>query len=102
MAWKPDVESDLRDATCIARAWTGLAILLRRAGRANDALQLEKQRAKLFSHWKSKLPNGDFLIRQSLRQVRRRGTPPMTANSAPPPGMANKQPTAQLIAAQLR
>ncbi|MGA7852097.1 MAG: serine/threonine-protein kinase [Candidatus Acidiferrales bacterium] len=98
MAWKPDVENDLRDATCIARAWTGLAILLRRAGHVNDAAQLEEQRAELFSHWKSKLPNGDFLIRQSLRQVRRRGTP-IAGNSAPRPGMANRQPSSQLVTA---
>jgi serine/threonine protein kinase len=101
MAWKPDVENDLRDATCIARAWTGLAILLRRAGRANDALQLEKQRAELFSHWKTKLPNGNFLIRQSLRQIWRRSAPPMTRNSAAPPGAANKQPSSQLITGEL-
>jgi serine/threonine-protein kinase len=80
MAWKPDVEDDLRDATCIARTWTGLAILLRRVGRVNDATQLEKQRAGLFSHWKTKLPNGDVLIRQSLRQIWRRSTPPITGN----------------------
>jgi len=80
MAWKPDIENDLRDATCIARAWTGLAILLRRAGRVNDAAQLEKQRAELFAYWKTKLPNGDFLIRQSLRQIWRRSTPPITGN----------------------
>ncbi|MGC1967373.1 MAG: hypothetical protein WA673_12995, partial [Candidatus Acidiferrales bacterium] len=102
MAWKPDVENDLRDATCVARAWTGLAILLRRAGRVNDAVQLEKQRAELFSHWRTKLPNGEFLIRQSLRQVGRRSTPPITGNSAAPPGMANKQPSSQLITATLR
>jgi serine/threonine protein kinase len=80
MAWKPDIDNDLRDATCIARAWTGLAILLRRAGRVNDAAQLEKQRAELFAYWKTKLPNGDFLIRQSLRQIWRRSTPPITGN----------------------
>jgi tetratricopeptide (TPR) repeat protein len=80
MAWKPDLEDDLRDATCIARTWTGLAILLRRVGRVNEATQLEKQRAGLFSHWKTKLPNGDFLIRQSLRQIRRGGTPAITVN----------------------
>jgi serine/threonine protein kinase len=80
MAWEPDVENDLRDATCIARVWTGLAILLRRAGRVNDAARLEKQRTELFSHWKTKLPNGDFLIRQSLRQIWRRSTPPITGN----------------------
>jgi len=78
MAWKPDLEDDLRDATCIARAWTGLAILLRRGGRVDEAAQLEKQRAELFGHWKTKLPNGDFVIRQSLRQIWRSSAPPNT------------------------
>jgi len=80
MAGKPDVENDLRDATCIARAWTGLAILLRRAGRVNDAAQVEKQRAELFNHWRAKLPNGGFLIRQSLHQIWRDSSPPTTGN----------------------
>jgi hypothetical protein len=96
MAWKPDVEDDLRDATCIARTWTGLALLLRRVGRVNDATQLEKQRAGLFSHWKTKLPNGDFLIRQSLRQIWRRSTPPITGN------LTGKQASPQLITAELQ
>ena len=80
MAWRPDVQNDLRDATCLSRTWTGLAILLRRAGRVDDAAQVEKQRAELFNHWRAKLPNGDFLIRQSLRQIWRRSTPPITGN----------------------
>jgi serine/threonine protein kinase len=80
MTWKPDVENDLRDATCIARVWTGLAILLRRGGRVSDAAQLEKQRAELFSHWRAKRPNGNFLIRQSLHQIWRRSTPAIGGN----------------------
>jgi len=87
MAWKPDLENDLRDATCVARAWTGLAILLRSVGRVNDAAQLEKQRAELFSHWKGKLPNGDFLIRQSLRQISRRSSPAIASNLPALPGV---------------
>lgn len=102
MAWKPDIENDLRDATCVARAWTGLAILLRRVGRINDAAQLEKQRAELFGHWKGKLPNGDFLIRQSLRQISRRGSPAIAGDSAAPPSVANKQPSSRLITAGLQ
>ncbi len=82
MAWKPDLRNDLRDATRIARVWTGLAILLRRAGRLDEAAQLEKQRAELFDHWKATLPNGDFLIRQSLLQFSRR-----------PSATGKKQPT---------
>ncbi len=80
VAWKPDLDEDLRDATCIARTWTALAVLLRKAGHVNDATELEKQRAALFVHWKTKLPNGDFLIRQSQRQIWRRGTPPVNGS----------------------
>jgi tetratricopeptide (TPR) repeat protein len=69
MAWKPDLENDLRDATCIARTWTEMTALLRQAGRKNEADRLEAQRADLFNHWKSKLPNGEFLLRQSFRQT---------------------------------
>jgi tetratricopeptide (TPR) repeat protein len=69
MAWKPDVQSDLRDATCISRTWTALADLLRRAGRNDEAGRLEVQRTELWNHWTSELPNAQFLLRQSLSQV---------------------------------
>jgi hypothetical protein len=69
MAWKPDLENDLRDATCIARTWTEMTALLRHAGLKNEADRLEAQGADLFNHWKNKLPNGEFLLRQSFRQT---------------------------------
>ena len=69
MAWKPHPETDLRDAICISRTWTALSDLLRHAGRAQDAAQLEGQRADLWKHWIVKLPNGEFLLRQSLLQI---------------------------------
>jgi tetratricopeptide (TPR) repeat protein len=69
MAWKPDLQNDLRDATCISRTWTALANLLWRAGRTDEAKRLEAQRAELWEHWKAKLPNGQFLLRQSLSQI---------------------------------
>ncbi len=68
IAWKPDIQNDLPYATCISRTWTALAKLLRRAGQADEAVRIEMQQAELWNHWKSKLPNGEFLIRQSLRQ----------------------------------
>lgn len=71
-AWKPDVQNDLRDATCISRTWTALADLLRRIGRADEAGPIEAQRTELWNHWKGKLPNAHFLLRQSLSQI----TPP--------------------------
>jgi serine/threonine-protein kinase len=69
MAWGPKPVDDLRDATCISRTWTALADLLRRAGRTDEAVRLEAQRTDLWNRWKNKLPNGEFLIRQSLSQV---------------------------------
>jgi len=69
MAWKPDIQNDLRDATCISRTWTALADLLRRTGRADEAEQLEARRSELWTHWTDKLPNAQFLLRQSLNQV---------------------------------
>ena len=72
MAWKPDLQNDLRDATCISRTWTALANLLRQAGRAAEADRLEAQRRDLWNHWDGKLPNAQFLLRQSLSQI----TPP--------------------------
>jgi serine/threonine-protein kinase len=69
MAWKPDLQNDLRDATCISRTWTALANLLRRTGRTEEADRLEVQRTELWNHWKDKLPNAQFLLRQSLSQV---------------------------------
>jgi hypothetical protein len=76
MAWGLDVQNDLRDATCISRTWTALARLARPAGRPEEAGKLDAQRAKLFDHWKNKLPNGVFLLRQSLD--------PITPNTATP------------------
>jgi serine/threonine protein kinase/tetratricopeptide (TPR) repeat protein len=69
MAWKPDPLNDLRDATCLSRTWTALADLLRRSGRNDEALQLEAQRTDLWNHWNGKLPNAQFLLRQSLNQI---------------------------------
>jgi len=69
MAWGPDLQDDLRDATCISRTWTALANLLRRTGRTGEAERLEAQRIDLWNHWSGKLPNAQALLRQSLSQV---------------------------------
>ena len=69
MAWGPDPQNDLRDATCLSRTWSALAGLLRRAGLGDEAIRLEFQRTELWNHWRSKLPNGQFLLRQSLAQI---------------------------------
>jgi hypothetical protein len=69
MAWKLDLQNDLRDATCLSRTWTALANLLRRTGRTAEAERLEAQRADLWNDWNGKLPNAQFLLRQSLIQI---------------------------------
>lgn len=69
MAWKPELQNDLRDTVCIARTWTALANLLRRAGQKDEAIRLEAQRTQLWNQWNSKLPNAQFLLRQSLNEV---------------------------------
>ena len=69
MAWNLDPQNDLRDATCISRTWTALANLLRQTRRTEEAVHLEAQRTEVWNHWKSKLPNGQFLLRQSLSQI---------------------------------
>jgi serine/threonine-protein kinase len=68
-AWKADAQNDLRDATCVSRTWTALANLLRRVGRTDEAARLEAQRTELWNHWQGKLPNAQFLLRQSLSQI---------------------------------
>jgi serine/threonine protein kinase len=68
-AWEPKLEDDLRDATCFSRTWTALANLLKRDGRNEEAIRFEKLRVALLDQWKDKLPNADFLLRQSLRQI---------------------------------
>ena len=69
MAWKPDLQNDLRDATCLSRTWTAQVSLFRRAGRSDETNRLEAQRTELWNHWNGKLPNAQFLLRQSLSQI---------------------------------
>ncbi|MGB7435618.1 MAG: protein kinase [Candidatus Acidiferrum sp.] len=69
VAWGPDPQNDLRDATCISRTWTALAYLLRRAGQPEQAGRLEAQRTDLWNRWNGKVPNAQVLLRQSLNQV---------------------------------
>ena len=71
MAWNVNPQSDLRDAICFSRTWTALADLYRRSGRSEEANRLEAQRTELWNHWNDKLPNAQFLLRQSLTQITR-------------------------------
>jgi hypothetical protein len=68
MAWKPDLQNDLRDAICISRTWT-LGNLQRRASHTEEAVRFEAQRADLWNHRNAKLPNAQFLLRQSVSQI---------------------------------
>jgi hypothetical protein len=77
-AWGSKPDDDLRDATCISCTWTALAELLRRVGRTDEAGRLEAQRTELWNRWKGKLPNAQFLLRQSLSQI----TPGAASRSA--------------------
>ena len=81
LMWNADPQNDLRDATCISRTWSALADLLRRAGQAEEAGRLEAERTELWTHWKSRLPDAEFLLRQSLLQI----TPPARHRPAKPP-----------------
>ena len=83
MAWNPDPQNDLRDATCLSRTWSALADLLRRMRRRDKAMQLEAERAELWKHWQGKLSNADFLLRQSLSQISRPSTFLRAANVPP-------------------
>jgi hypothetical protein len=69
MAWKPDPRRDLRDAVCILRTWAALATLLRQTGRNEEAGSLEAQRADLRKDWNNRVPNAEFLLRQSSSQI---------------------------------
>lgn len=69
LAWKPYPQNDLRDATCLARTWSALADLLHHSGQAAEAKQFEAQRTELWNHWQDKLPNAQFVLRQSLNQI---------------------------------
>ncbi|HWH59880.1 MAG TPA: serine/threonine-protein kinase [Terriglobales bacterium] len=81
VAWKPDVQNDLRDATCLSRTWSALADLLYHTGQIDAARQFEAQRTELWKHWESKLSMGQFLLRQSLDQIQPPGTSPPKAPS---------------------
>lgn len=69
LAWKLDPQNDLRDAVCLSRTWSSLANLRRKAGHREDADHLESQRTDLWDHWTARLPNAQFLLRQSLNQI---------------------------------
>ena len=66
MAWNLDLDNDLRDAVCISRTWGALAEVLRQAGRADEAAELEARSKALLEHWTEKLPQNPRGIREAF------------------------------------
>ncbi len=66
MAWNLDLDNDLRDAVCISRTWVALGEVLRQAGRADEAAELEARTSALLEHWTQKLPNNPRDIREAF------------------------------------
>ena len=64
MASSPEPQTDLPNATDLARVETSLAGLLRRSGRNGEAATIEKRRLALSRQWDRKLPNNPFVLRQ--------------------------------------
>ncbi len=64
MASNPDPQNDLLNSVYVSRLNTSLALLLRRAGRENEALPLEAVRRELWQHWNRKLPANPFVQHQ--------------------------------------
>jgi len=68
-AWQPDPQNVIGDAVCFSRTWSALATIYRRSGKISEAQQYETLRADLWNNWQGKLPNAQFLLRQSLSQA---------------------------------
>ena len=64
MASNPDVQNDLLNAAYLSRLDASLAALLRRLGRTDAAVTLERDRWGLWRNWDRKLPNNPFVQRQ--------------------------------------
>ena len=69
MAWKLSIKGDLRDAICISRTWTALAILLRESDHDSEAASLEAQRAELWKAWKGRLADEKIILSQATTQI---------------------------------
>jgi hypothetical protein len=64
LAAKPKPESNLADAADLSRLYGALAVLDRRAGRADLAATFDARRLELWQRWDRKLPNNAFVRRQ--------------------------------------
>ncbi|HLG97359.1 MAG TPA: serine/threonine-protein kinase [Bryobacteraceae bacterium] len=64
MASKPSPTTDLQDANSISSIQAAFSNLERKAGRAGEAIELERSRRELWQQWDKKLPNNSFVRRQ--------------------------------------
>jgi tetratricopeptide (TPR) repeat protein len=70
LASNPDPQKDLPNAASISALDTSLGALLRRVGRTEEAVSLERNRVDLWRHWKRKLPSNPFVQRQIAARPR--------------------------------
>jgi hypothetical protein len=64
LAYEPDSDNDLSQATLLCGAYLSLAALDRQIGRLADADGLDARRQEIWKHWDRKLPNNPFALRQ--------------------------------------
>ena len=64
MASHPDVEHDLRQANDLSGIYLGFTRVLKRAGQATEAADLNARRVSMWSAWDRKLPGNPFVLRQ--------------------------------------
>ena len=64
MASHPDVEHDLRQANDLSGIYLGFTRVLKRAGQATEAADLNARRVRMWSAWDRKLPGNPFVLRQ--------------------------------------
>jgi tetratricopeptide (TPR) repeat protein/predicted Ser/Thr protein kinase len=69
-AAKPDLLTDLRDATRMSGLYGALTVLYRRTGQTAKAENVEARRIDLWRHWDQKIPRNSFVQRQlAARQI---------------------------------
>jgi tetratricopeptide (TPR) repeat protein len=63
-AAKPDLVTDLRDATRMSGFYGALTVLYRRTGETTKAANMQARRLELWRQWDTKLPKNPFIHRQ--------------------------------------
>jgi serine/threonine protein kinase len=64
LASNPDARNDLLNAVSVTALDASLAVLLRRAGAADQAAALEAGNCEIWRHWDRRLPNNPFVLRK--------------------------------------